>query len=306
MCVCVLYLLLCARSSYPLPAPPCWQVVAPRVPAIGPTEVRHRPSPSGAETQLAVPETLRLLTLEELLGLRRELGPGVHGRPPTPGRLDLVRVAAHLAAVACVLYCRVAHGSARNDGLRVAFPLLILLTGGGHFAAAAERETQHGAERATRHHDAPSREPATRLPHLVNQSVPLVDEPLALSSHVTRRLVVATVQCVGLSAATCGANLNTALSGSADEVVLEDGTYNGLTFTIGRDVTLRAQNVGQAVLDGESTRRVLRINSGTVIVEGLNITNGNADNVSARPLNLSTLESDYCQPSRLDVCLPFK
>ena len=95
-----------------------------------------------------------------------------------------------------------------------------------------------------------------------------------LSSHVTRRLVVATVQCVGLDEAMCGTNLDAALSGTADEVVLQDGTYAGSTFTIDRDVTLRAQNVGQAVLDGENTRRVMTINSGTVIVEGLSITKG--------------------------------
>ena len=119
--------------------------------------------------------------------------------------------------------------------------------------------------------------PSTTFWQVVSQSVSLVDEPLALSSHVTRRLIVATVQCVGLTAAVCGGNLNTALSGSADEIVLEDGTYAGSTFTIGRDVTLRAQNAEQVVLDGENTRTVMLINSypyATVTVEGLNITNG--------------------------------
>ena len=96
---------------------------------------------------------------------------------------------------------------------------------------------------------------------------------------------MATVQCVGLSAAACGTNLANALSGSADEVVLKDGTYTGFTFTIGRNVRLRAQNAGQAVLDGENTRRVMTIISGTVTVEGLNITKGSASSVSTRALN---------------------
>ena len=112
---------------------------------IGPTEVRLRPSPSGLETQLAVPKTLRLLTLEELLGLCQELGPCVHSRPPTLGLLDLVRAMAHLAVVASLLCCGFAHGSVRNDRLQISFLLLIVLAGGGHFAAAVERETRHEA-----------------------------------------------------------------------------------------------------------------------------------------------------------------
>ena len=82
------------------------------------------------------------------------------------------------------------------------------------------------------------------------------------------------VPCNSLTPWQCGANLDAALSGSADEVVLEDGTYARTTFTIGRNVTLRAQNAGQAVLDGENTRRVMYISSGTVALIGLNITGG--------------------------------
>ena len=232
-----------------------------------------------------VPETLRLLTLEELLGLRQEPGPWVDNSPPTPGRWDLVRAVAHLAAVVCLLSCGLVHGSARNDGMHVAFLLLIVLAGGEHFATAVERETPHRAERA---HETER----TRVKHSVSASdFTLVsrvhNEPLAFSSpsHVMRRLVVATVQCVGFSAATCSTNLNTALLGTATELLLEDGTYAGSTFTIGRDVTLRAQNVGHAVLDGENTRRVMTINSGTITVTGLNITRGSAV-VSACLLNL--------------------
>ena len=107
-----------------------------------------------------------------------------------------------------------------------------------------------------------------------------VDRALTSSSH--RRLTEATVQCAGLSAIACGTNLANALSGSVDELVLEDGTYSGSsTFTIARDVVLRAQNAGQAVLDGQDARRVMIITSGTVTLDGLNITRGSSSGVSA-------------------------
>ena len=70
---------------------------------------------------------------------------------------------------------------------------------------------------------------------------------------------------------------------SGDELVLADGTYTGSGGTmlnIGKDITIRAQNAGQAILDGQSTRRVIRITGGAVLLDGLNITNGHA--VSAR------------------------
>ena len=96
--------------------------------------------------------------------------------------------------------------------------------------------------------------------------------------------VAFTVQCTGLSSAQCGANLDSALLGSAAMLELEDGTYtHSSTFTIGRDVTVRAKNLGKAVLDGENARTVMSINSGVVVnIEGLNITKGD---VSACLLN---------------------
>ena len=69
-----------------------------------------------------------------------------------------------------------------------------------------------------------------------------------------------------------------------DELVLADGTYTGNggnagstdnVLVINKDITIRAQNAGQAVLDGQGTRRVLYVGSGTVSLEGLNFTNGN-------------------------------
>ena len=65
-----------------------------------------------------------------------------------------------------------------------------------------------------------------------------------------------------------------------DELVLADGTYLPTsTLSIDRNITLRAQNAGRAVLDGEKKRRVLSITSGTVLLDGLNITKGYSGDV---------------------------
>ena len=86
-----------------------------------------------------------------------------------------------------------------------------------------------------------------------------------------------TVRCEGLSSAQCGANLDSALRGSAAVLELEDGTYtHSSTFSIGRSVTVRAKTVGRVVLDGENSRSVMSISSGTVMIEGLNIIKGNS------------------------------
>ena len=81
-----------------------------------------------------------------------------------------------------------------------------------------------------------------------------------------------------------------------DELVLADGTYTGNAGSAGihdnvlvidKDITIRAQNTGQAVLDGQDTRRVLYIGNSTVFLQGLSITKGNArQNVRAHFLNL--------------------
>ena len=79
-----------------------------------------------------------------------------------------------------------------------------------------------------------------------------------------------------------------------DELVLADGTYTGNggnagfvdnVLVINEDITIRAQNAGQAVLDGQGMRRVLYVGSGTVSLEGLDITKGSSI-VSACFLNL--------------------
>ena len=103
---------------------------------------------------------------------------------------------------------------------------------------------------------------------------------LANSMHVARRL--ATIN-VSPGAGTVQAALNGASAG--DELVLTDGTYTGggsNVLEIGKDITIRAQNAGMAVLDGEDVRRVVWITGGTVVLEGLVVTKGY---VSARLLN---------------------
>ena len=78
-----------------------------------------------------------------------------------------------------------------------------------------------------------------------------------------------------------------------DVIVLGDGTYTGSGTSangnnmlyINKDITIRALNPGQAVLDGETARRVLYVQSGAVALEGLNITRGSVSGVSGRALN---------------------
>jgi hypothetical protein len=76
--------------------------------------------------------------------------------------------------------------------------------------------------------------------------------------------------------------LNTANDG--EKLVLADGIYTGSygsVVCIAKSITIRALNVGQAVLDGENARRVIFIAAGTVHLHGLQITRGYAEGVSA-------------------------
>ena len=110
-------------------------------------------------------------------------------------------------------------------------------------------------------------------PPLVNASI---------SSHVTRRLTQISVQpgFGTLQAAIDAAN-------DGDELVLANGTYTGSTYTgnqvleIRKSITIRAQHPRGAVLDGQNARRVVSITSGTVVLEGLDITRGRAVRASA-------------------------
>lgn len=90
------------------------------------------------------------------------------------------------------------------------------------------------------------------------------------SSHVARRM---SGTSVAAGAGTLQAALNAASDG--DELVLADGKYTGSggqVLSIGKSITIRALNAGQAILDGENARTVVYISSGTVVLSGLHIT----------------------------------
>ena len=96
---------------------------------------------------------------------------------------------------------------------------------------------------------------------------------MAEPMHVVRRLALIDVSPSD--------NLQTKLNnaGAGDTLVLADGNYTGSgdnVLEISKDITIRAQNSGQAILDGENARRVIYITSGTVTLEGLKITRGSA------------------------------
>ena len=66
-----------------------------------------------------------------------------------------------------------------------------------------------------------------------------------------------------------------AAASAGDTLVLADGTYTlTSTLTIDKDITIRASNQGQAILDGENSKRVILVSTGTVVLDGLSITNG--------------------------------
>ena len=96
----------------------------------------------------------------------------------------------------------------------------------------------------------------------------------ALVRPSVRRLATTTVSP---GAGTLQAAVNAASAG--DTLVLADGDYTGSgtnVLEISKDITIRAQNSGQAVVDGQNARRVVHITSGTVALEGLKITKGYA------------------------------
>ena len=87
-----------------------------------------------------------------------------------------------------------------------------------------------------------------------------------------------------------GSDLQAAIDGVSADGVLElgSGTFTGsydsdISFYINKDITIRAQIAGQAVLDGGGSRRVFEIQAGRVVLEGLNIKNGRHPRVSASP-----------------------
>ena len=107
-----------------------------------------------------------------------------------------------------------------------------------------------------------------------------IEDAIILKSHVTRRLVITNV--------VPGADsIQNALAAASpgDELVLGDGTYNlSSTITIINDITIRASNSRQAVLDGGDSIQVMSIPSGTVVLQGVIITRGSYSNVSPHAL----------------------
>ena len=90
-------------------------------------------------------------------------------------------------------------------------------------------------------------------------------------SHVTRRLVQINVQ-------PGSGTLQAALDGASDgdELVLANGTYtasgSNSLLTVNKSVTIRALHARGAVLEEQNARRRVSITSGTVVLEGLDIT----------------------------------
>ena len=61
-------------------------------------------------------------------------------------------------------------------------------------------------------------------------------------------------------------------------LVLDDGVFTSSSvdsvLSITKSITIRALNLGQAVVDGENARRGILITSGVVVLHGLNVTKG--------------------------------
>jgi hypothetical protein len=125
---------------------------------------------------------------------------------------------------------------------------------------------------------------ATAIPHRASSAVaagasvsydaspaPLMNVSPASLSHVTRRLVQINVQ-------PGSGTLQAALDGASDgdELVLANGTYtasgSNSLLTVNKSVTIRALHARGAVLEEQNARRRVSITSGTVVLEGLDIT----------------------------------
>ena len=101
----------------------------------------------------------------------------------------------------------------------------------------------------------------------------LAETGLVLESHHVRRMATTTVSP---GAGTLQTAINAASAG--DVLELADGTYTGSgdnVIEINKDITIQAQNAGQVVIDGENARRVIKIGSGNVVLNGLKITKSN-------------------------------
>ena len=107
---------------------------------------------------------------------------------------------------------------------------------------------------------------------LLQTEFELAGNDAALVHPSVRRLATTTVSP---GAGTLQAALDAASAG--DILELADGTYTGSgtnVLEINKDITIRAQNSGQAILDGDNARRGIQVTTGTVVLEGLGVTKG--------------------------------
>ena len=122
------------------------------------------------------------------------------------------------------------------------------------------------------------RMPSAR-PHTLVALLPLImmGPSVEASSHgrVARQLAEITVQ-PGEDTLTTAYNA----ASPGDTLILLDGTFTGATMLmISKEITIRAQNARQAVLDGGDTRMHIGVMAATtVVLEGLVFTNGRGSN----------------------------
>ena len=93
-------------------------------------------------------------------------------------------------------------------------------------------------------------------------------------SHAARRLALTIVKP---GRGTLQAALASASAG--EELVLADGKYTGddgtnYVLDVHKDIAIRAQNAGLAILSGEDARMVVFIRNGSVVLDGLVLTQG--------------------------------
>ena len=123
------------------------------------------------------------------------------------------------------------------------------------------------------------------LPTNVTYDEALVDtplDPLVWSSHVTRRLTQ-----IDSSRGVMQTEVNNANAGDLPRADGRTAQFGSNMLDINKDITSRAPNPGQAVVDGENARGIMCTTS---VLEGLESTRGSASSV--RVLNPA-----FCHPT---------
>ena len=254
----------------------------------------------------------RLLSLEELMGQQQGTEHMLHQHPRVLILGSFVcTLLGHciVAAFLCLFWSSFfLRGSRRHKALSLVFTTMLLLQGGTAFLPAAEAAVIESAvQEATfatnplfvssagasvRVYNAgkasPSSSAETSPPSAIGDALLSLQAP-PLSESLQTKLALAgnnaalvhpSVRRLATTTVSPGAGtLQTAVNaaGAGDTLVLADGTYTGSganVLEISKDITIRVQDSGQAILDGENTRGVISITSGTVTLEGLGITKG--------------------------------